>query len=103
MAVYQARHQPDLFGSVAQPALRPQVSADFVARIRTELTATLALVTNAAELPWCDLTAVTLAELRFRSIADWLPPAEADSLRERFGREMSRLWEIADRETARTI
>jgi hypothetical protein len=47
-------------------------------------------------LPWRDLTAATLAELRFNSIADWLPTDEADALRERFGREMLRLYAISD-------
>lgn len=70
---------------------------EFVDRIRRELTATLALVTGAAELPWHDLTAATLAELRFKSVADWLPAEEADDLRERFGREMLRLWDVAAR------
>ena len=70
---------------------------EFVERIRRELTATLALVTGSVELPWRDLTAATLAELRFKSIADWLPTDEADDLREKFGREMLRLWEVAER------
>lgn len=50
----------------------------------------------ATSMPWGDLTKATLAELRFNSIANWLPSAEANALRERFGREMARLWEAAE-------
>ena len=35
-------------------------------------------------MPWSDLMAATLAELRFNSIAVWLSPEEADSLRNEF-------------------
>jgi hypothetical protein len=35
--------------------------ADFIARIRDELTATLARVREAATLPWKDLTAATIS------------------------------------------
>jgi hypothetical protein len=71
--------------------------ADFIERIRNELTNTLVMVRRATTLPWKDLTAATLAELRFNSIAGWLPTDEANVLREEFGREMIRLYEIADR------
>ena len=68
--------QPDLFeNAVKFPPTAPP--SDFVARIRGELTDTLAQMREAAALPWADLTAATLAELRFDSIAGWLPEGEA--------------------------
>ena len=69
---------------------------DFVDEIRTELVATLALARQAATLPWRDLTRATLAELRFNSIAGWLPDDEAAALRAAFAIEMTRLYAIAD-------
>jgi hypothetical protein len=47
-------------------------------------------------LPWKDLTAATLAELRFNSIAGWLPEREASALRLSFEDEMNRLYAIAE-------
>lgn len=73
---------------------------DFVERMRSELNATLALARDAARLPWKDPTAATLAELRFNSIAGWLPAAEADMLRASFAVEMTRLWGTAAAEAA---
>ncbi len=68
---------------------------DFVARIRDELNSTLARVSGAEVLPWKDLTAATLAELRFDSIAGWLPEDEAAGLRTAFRRELDRLYALA--------
>jgi len=87
--------QPDLFASLGgvPPAEAPP--SDFIARIRDELTDTLARVREAVALPWKDLTAATLAELRFNSIAGWLPDGEARELRVSFQREMTRLYAIA--------
>ena len=94
--------QPDLFGE-AQPSLEELLPAgfdrpppDFVARIRDELEATLGTVRRAAALPWPDLTRATLAELRFNSIAGWLPAEEATALRAAFETEMARLYEAED-------
>jgi hypothetical protein len=70
--------------------------ADFIARIRGELTDTLSRVREAAALPWKNLTAATLAELRFNSIAGWLPDHEAGALRVSFQREMNRLYAVAE-------
>jgi hypothetical protein len=42
--------------------------------------------------PWKDLTAATLAELRFDSIAGWLPQDETAALRAEFHRELDRLY-----------
>ena len=72
--------------------------ADFIARIRSELTETLARVREAAALPWKELTAATLAELRFNSIAGWLPEDEASALRAAFQREIDRLYLVAETE-----
>ena len=66
---------------------------DFVARIRRELEATLLNVQGAATLPWPDLTRAMLAELRFHSIARWLPDEEAADLRVAFEAEMARLYD----------
>jgi len=74
--------------------------ADFPARIRGELEATLRCAREAAPLPWPDLTRTTLAELRFHSIAGWLPDAEAAALRAAFAAEMTRLYEREDEHAA---
>jgi hypothetical protein len=94
--------QLDLFGE-AQPNLEELLPtgfepppADFVQRIRDELEATLALARGAVRLPWPDLTRATLAELRFHSIARWLPGGEAAALRAAFEAEMARLWAAED-------
>lgn len=105
MPIDRSPRQPDLF-EASQPAaggnyaalLREPPPADFIDRIRNELTGTLARVREAGRLPWSDPTAATLAELRFNSITNWLPAAEAEALRESFGREMARLWAIAARD-----
>jgi hypothetical protein len=82
--------QPDLFET--QTGLLEPPPGDFVARIRDELILTLAQVREASALPWKDLTAATLAELRFDSIAGWLPEDEAAALRLEFHRELDRLY-----------
>lgn len=94
--------QPDLFADheppseeFAAPALE-KPPADFIARIRDELQATLCTVRAAETLPWPDLTRATLAELRFHSIAGWLPKKEAEALRAAFEVEMTRLYERED-------
>lgn len=90
-------YQGDLFGAAGetlQAGFEPPPS-DFILRIRDELLATLARVREANALPWRDLTAATLAELRFNSIAGWLPDEEAAALRADFQREMHRLYDIA--------
>ena len=92
MKNHRSVRQPDLFG--AQADLLEPPPADFVARIRNELTVTLARVQEAAALPWKDLTAATLAELRFDSIADWLPEDEAAALRAEFHCELDRLYAL---------
>lgn len=73
---------------------------DFVARIRAELRDTLARARAADALPWPDLTRTTLAEMRFHSVASWLPPDEARSLRAAFAAEMDRLYARHDAGTA---
>ena len=94
--------QLDLFGE-PQPSLEELLPTgfeppppDFVARIRRELGATLGSVRGAARLPWPDLTQATLAELRFHSIARWLPGGEAAELRAAFEAEMARLYAAED-------
>jgi hypothetical protein len=96
MMHYRSSRQPDLFANAGDilPAEAPP--SDFIARIRDELTGTLARVREAVALPWKDLTAATLAELRFNSIAGWLPDDEAGALRVSFQREMDRLYAVAE-------
>ena len=74
-----------------------EVTPDFVAQIRAELNETLARVRAAELLPWSDLTRTTLAELRFNSIARWLPEGEAAALRRAFDAEMTCLYDAEDR------
>jgi hypothetical protein len=94
--------QPDLFADqppVAEmrgPHRFEPPPAEFVTRIRSELEETLCLVRGAAALPWPDLTQATLAELRFHSIARWLPEEEAAALRAAFEIEMTRLYQAED-------
>lgn len=94
MTNHRSPRQLDLFGDAVKIAPIEPPPADFVARIRGELTGTLALVREAATLPWKDLTAATLAELRFDSIAGWLPQDEAVALRAEFHRELDRLYAV---------
>ena len=96
MGIYRSSRQPDLFAVAGQALLQEPPPADFIARIRNELTDTLIRVRGAAALPWRDLTAATLAELRFDSIAGWLPDDEASVLRASFKREMARLYAVAE-------
>lgn len=97
-----SKAQLDLFseaprGGGATAIQQEPPPADFIARIRGELNATLSMARDAASLPWKDLTQTTLAELRFNSIANWLPAEEADALRAAFDAEMTRLYDIEDR------
>jgi hypothetical protein len=96
------RTQLDLFANQeTAPEERAAVAfeqppAEFVERIRDELVAALGTVREAESLPWPDLTRATLAELRFHSIARWLPEEEASTLREAFEVEMKRLYQLED-------
>ena len=83
--------QPDLLDGMPSSAAPEPPPEDFVQRIRDELNATLVRAQKADTLPWRDLTQAYLAEMRFHSVAGWLPPAEAGQLREQFAREMERL------------
>jgi hypothetical protein len=101
MRMVNSSRQPDLFAARPDPE-GPEYTlpdgpppADFTDRIRGELEGTLARVREAASLPWQDLTATTLAEMRFNSIAGWLPRDEANALRTGFQIEMTRLYAIA--------
>jgi hypothetical protein len=96
MGTHRSSRQPDLFVAAGQALLQEPPPADFIDRIRGELTDTLARVREAATLPWSDLTASTLAELRFNSIAGWLPEDEASALRAAFQSEINRLYIIAE-------
>jgi hypothetical protein len=97
MTRFRSGDQPDLFAEVGDTSAAEAPPSDFIERIRGELTTTLSRVREAAALPWKDLTAATLAELRFNSIAGWLPQGEASELRSAFHSEMNRLYLIAER------
>jgi hypothetical protein len=96
MATRRPPRQLDLFEKDGRRLDAEPPQADFVQRIREELLATLATVRGADALPWRDLTQATLAELRFHSIAGWLPDEEAKSLRAQFQSEIDRLYAAAD-------
>ena len=96
MGTYRSSRQSDLFAGAGQALLQEPPPAEFITRIRCELTDTLARVREAGALPWKDLTAATLAELRFNSIAGWLPEDEASALRAAFQCEINRLYIIAE-------
>ena len=100
MAHFRSGHQPDLFAEVGDTSAVEALPSDFIERIRGELTTTLARVREAVALPWKDLTTATLAELRFNSIAGWLPDDEAHALRVNFQREMNRLYAVEEDETS---
>src|SRR6266403_4762275 len=91
MGTYRSSRQPDLFAAAGEALFQEPPPADFIARIRGELSDTLARVREARALPWKDLTAATLAELRFNSIAGWLPDDEACVLRIRLPPKTNRL------------
>ena len=92
--------QPDLFassGDLFDPREDEEAPpADFIERIRGELQDTLALAAGATVLPWADPTKALLTEMRFHSIANWLPADEAAELRHSFAAELDRLYEAAD-------
>jgi hypothetical protein len=96
MSSQRLGRQPDLFapgGDLFDPREEQEPPpADFIARIRGELQATLALAAGAEVLPWPDLTKALLTEMRFTSIANWLPLQEADALRSAFNAELDRLY-----------
>ena len=88
--------QPDLFAAEHSFGTDEPPPTDFIQGIRDELLATLTRVQGAARLPWRDLTAATLAELRFESISNWLPQPEAEALRSAFAAEMERLYAASE-------
>lgn len=71
--------------------------AAFVEKIRRELVGTLAMVRAADALPWPDLTQMTLAEMRFRSISRYLSDDEAGRLCAAFDAAMERIYDIENR------
>lgn len=94
--------QLDLFGEQPTRAGKAPVvtfvpDAAFIDKIRRELVGTVEMVRTAESLPWPDLTQMTLAEMRFRSIARYLPDDEAAELRSAFDAAMERIYEIENR------
>lgn len=96
-----ASSQLDLFGQQpAVPEFNPddyKPSPEFIGQIRRELEAALASVRGAERFPWPDLTQTMLGEMRFHSIARWLPKPEAAALCAAFEVEMTRLYELEER------
>jgi len=87
--------QPDLFAAAEQED-DPDRAA-YVEELRGQLHAKLAHVQAAQGLPWRDLTATTLEELSFHSLAkSYLPESESLPLRRAFNREMLRIYEIVN-------
>jgi len=84
--------QTDLFDGRSNAIDEEPPPEDFIQRIRDELNTTLALVQAAESFPWPDASRTLLTEMRFKSIAGWLPAAEADTLRAAFSAEMARLY-----------
>ncbi len=84
--------QTDLFDGRTNVVDEEPPPDDFIQRIRDELNATLALAQAAETFPWPDATRTLLTEMRFKSIAGWLPAVEADALRAAFAAEMARLY-----------
>ena len=84
--------QTDLFDGQSGLLDEEPPPEDFIQRIRDELHTTLALVRSAETFPWPDASRTLLTEMRFKSIAGWLPASEADALRAAFAVEMARLY-----------
>ena len=70
--------QPDLFAAAAPAAAAPQAAR---ALVRRELARMLAAAERPDGPPWPDITAATVAELRFNAMAATLPAEEAAALR----------------------
>lgn len=106
--MFSAPAQSDLFdaaagdGGAAGPCSEPPDEA-FVDGIRRELRATLAKVDASSDrLPWADPTRAYLAEMRFRSIARWLPEPEARGLVHSFDEAIDRVYAAIDAGEAET-
>ncbi|MGH7065961.1 MAG: hypothetical protein ACREET_17955 [Stellaceae bacterium] len=85
--------QTDLFEiAPASIKLRAQETPD-PNTIRVRLHAMLALVRDAAVMPW-EPPRARAQEHLFVNMAAWLPPEERDALRRDFAAQMSRLREI---------
>jgi hypothetical protein len=82
--------QGDLFTVAAGPAAYSASETPDPEAIRTRLQALLALLRDAAEVPWAPSRA-RAQEYLFMNMAAWLPQAERDALRRDFAAEMARL------------
>jgi hypothetical protein len=81
--------QPDLF---AAPAVAP--AADGVCElVRLELRRMLDAAERVGAPPWPDITAATVAELRFNAMAATLPAEEAATLRAAHDAALDRYYE----------
>lgn len=88
--------QLDLFAEPREPS--PARAADplLLESVRRELAAMLETYRAAPRLPDGDLTKATVAELRFHSLARWLPEEEAKALITAFDAELDRLYALED-------
>jgi hypothetical protein len=83
--------QEDLFAE--SPIGKPWSEAS-LARLRTQLHATLALVKSAEAMPWTDMLSIIREDNAFRYGTGKLPPAEGAALWAEFDVEMDRLYAI---------
>jgi hypothetical protein len=65
--------------------------------IRLELQRMLAAACTPGRAPWPDITAATVAELRFNAMAERLPPEEAAALRSAHDAALDRYYESLNR------
>jgi hypothetical protein len=80
--------QPDLFA-----APEPAASEGVAAYVRLELHRMLAAAQQPGAPPWPDITAATVAELRFNAMAGTLPAEEAAALRAAHDAALDRYYE----------
>lgn len=83
--LFEEEGQPDLFGSEAAPAFRPDPD-----KVRRRLEKILAEARAARKLPW-EPTTVSLYRTIFPQMTNWLPEEEGAQLRFEFETELARL------------
>lgn len=81
--------QVDLF-STGKPACAPQPETPDPDAIRARLHSLLAEARAAIAMPW-EPPRLRTHELLFHNMANWLPEAERDELRQAFAAEIARL------------
>lgn len=82
--------QPDLFAAPATPAPVPD---GVMGLVRLELQRMLDAAERPGAAPWADITAATVAELRFNAMCAGLPADEAAGLRAAHDAALDRYYE----------